>query len=124
VITKKKKKNIVSVRVIGSIYCNEFLMLFKTYMESFDLLILQGFHIKQEELIGQKSILILESIRLLFNKDSLTIIFFGCFSLSYMKNGENDLRLLLLLLLLLLFYVNKHFVLTYKYIDRWDWRFP
>jgi len=98
-------------------------MLFKTYMESFDLLILQGFHIKQEELIGQKSILILESIRLLFNKDSLTIIFLGCFSLSYMKNGENDLRLLLLLLLLL-FYVNKHFVLTCKYIDRWDWRFP
>jgi hypothetical protein len=39
-------------------------MLFKTYMASFDLLILQGFHIKQEELTGQKSIFILQGIKL------------------------------------------------------------
>jgi hypothetical protein len=39
-------------------------MLFKIYMASFDLFILQGLHIKQEELTGQKSILILQGIKL------------------------------------------------------------
>jgi len=63
-VKKTKKKNIVSARVIGSIYYKEFLMLFKTYMASFDLLILQGFYIKQEELTGQKSIFILQGIKL------------------------------------------------------------
>jgi len=63
-VKKQKKKNIVSARVIGSIYYKEFLMLFKIYMASFDLLILQGLHIKQEELTGQKSILILQGIKL------------------------------------------------------------
>jgi hypothetical protein len=38
-------------------------------------LFLQGLHIKQEELIGHKLILFfLQGIRLLFNKDSSTVI--------------------------------------------------
>jgi ABC-type uncharacterized transport system involved in gliding motility auxiliary subunit len=55
---------------------------------AFRLLILQGFHIKQEELIGQKLILILQGIKLLFSKDSSTIILLGHFSLSYVENGK------------------------------------
>jgi hypothetical protein len=56
----------------------------ETYAVAFGLLILQGFHIKQEELIGQKLILILQGIKLLFSKDSLTVISIGYFSLSYL----------------------------------------
>jgi hypothetical protein len=56
-------------------------MLFETLVVAFDLLILQEFYIKQEELIGKKSILILHDIKLLFSKDSLTIISLGYFSL-------------------------------------------
>jgi ABC-type uncharacterized transport system involved in gliding motility auxiliary subunit len=56
-------------------------MILKTYVVAFRLLILQGFHIKQEELIGQKLILILQGIKLLFSKDSSIIIFLGYFSL-------------------------------------------
>jgi hypothetical protein len=57
-------------------------------MVAFDLLILQEFHIKQKKLIGQKLIFILQGIRLLFSKDSSTIIYLGCFSLSYATGGE------------------------------------
>jgi len=63
-------------------------MLFRNYMAAFDLLILQEFHIKQKKLIGQKLIFILQGIRLLFSKDSSTIIYLGCFSLSYATGGE------------------------------------
>jgi len=42
---------------------------------AFGLLILQIFHIKQEELIGQKLILVLQGIKLLFSKNSSIIIF-------------------------------------------------
>jgi hypothetical protein len=56
-------------------------MLFETLVAAFDLLILQEFYIKQEELIGKKSIFILQDIKLLFSKDSLTIIFLGYYSL-------------------------------------------
>jgi ABC-type uncharacterized transport system involved in gliding motility auxiliary subunit len=56
-------------------------MILETYVVAFRLLILQGFHIKQEELIGQKLILILQGIKLLFSKDSSIIIFLGYFSL-------------------------------------------
>jgi hypothetical protein len=66
----------------------ESLMILKTYVVAFRLLILQGFHIKQEEWIGQKLILILQGIKLLFSKDSSIIIFLGYFSLSYMANGK------------------------------------
>jgi hypothetical protein len=58
-------------------------------MAPFDLFILQGFHIKQKELIGHKIILILQGIKVLFNKDSSTIIFLRYFSLSYAANSEN-----------------------------------
>jgi hypothetical protein len=57
-------------------------------MAAFDLLILQEFHIKQKKLIGQKLIFILQGIRLLFSKDSSTIIYLGCSSLSYATGGE------------------------------------
>jgi hypothetical protein len=63
-------------------------MILKTYVVAFRLLILQGFHIKQEEWIGQKLILILQGIKLLFSKDYSIIIFLGYFSLSYMANGK------------------------------------
>ena len=63
-------------------------MLFRNHMVAFDLLILQEFHIKQKKLIGQKLIFILQGIRLLFSKDSSTIIYLGCFSLSYATGGE------------------------------------
>jgi len=53
------------------------------------LLILQIFHIKQEELIGQKLILVLQGIKLLFSKNSSIIISLGYFSLSYVAKGEN-----------------------------------
>jgi len=43
-------------------------------MIAFCLLILQGLHIKQKKLISQKLILLLQSIKLLFSKDSSTII--------------------------------------------------
>ena len=66
----------------------ESLMILKTYVVAFRLLILQGFHIKQEELIGQKLILILQGIKLLFSKDSSIIIFLGYFSLWYVANGK------------------------------------
>jgi hypothetical protein len=57
-------------------------------MIAFGLLILQGLHIKQKKLISQKLILLLQSIKLLFSKDSSTIISLGYFSLSYVKNDE------------------------------------
>jgi len=63
-------------------------MLPGTYVATFDFLILWEFHIKQEELIGQKLILILQSIILLFSKDSSTIIYLVYFSLSNAKKGE------------------------------------
>ena len=50
-------------------------MILGTYVTTFGLLILQGFHIRREELIDQELILILQGITLLFNKDSSTIIF-------------------------------------------------
>jgi hypothetical protein len=56
---------------------------------AFGLLILQIFHIKQEELIGQKLILVLQGIKLLFNKNSSIIISLRYFSLSYVAKGEN-----------------------------------
>jgi len=71
------------------IHYKESLMLLGTYVAAFGFLILWEFHIKQEELIGQKLILILQSIILLFNKDSSTIIYLVYFSLSYAKKGEN-----------------------------------
>jgi len=70
------------------IHYKESLMILKTYVVAFRLLILQGFHIKQEELIGHKLILILQGIKLLFSKDSSTIILLGHFSLSYVENGK------------------------------------
>jgi hypothetical protein len=70
------------------IHDKEFLMLLKTYVAVFNLLILQVFYIKQEELLGHKLILILHGIRLLFSKDSLIIIFLGYFSLSYVAKCE------------------------------------
>jgi len=63
-------------------------------MAPFDLFILQGFHIKQKELIVQKLILILQGIGVLFSKDSSTIISLGYFSLSFATMDENNLRLL------------------------------
>jgi hypothetical protein len=48
-------------------------------MIAFGLLILQGLHIKQKKLISQKLILLLQSIKLLFSKDSSTIISLGIF---------------------------------------------
>jgi hypothetical protein len=56
---------------------------------AFGLLILQIFHIKQEKLIGQKLILVLQGIKLLFNKNSSIIISLRYFSLSYVAKGEN-----------------------------------
>jgi ABC-type uncharacterized transport system involved in gliding motility auxiliary subunit len=63
-------------------------MILETYMIAFGLLILRGLHIKQKKLISQKLILLLQSIKLLFSKDSSTIISLGYFSLSYVKNDE------------------------------------
>jgi hypothetical protein len=63
-------------------------MLLRTYVVAFDLLILQGFHIKYEELIGQKFILILQGIMFLFSKNSSTIIYLRYFSLLYTTKGE------------------------------------
>jgi hypothetical protein len=54
---------------------------------AFGLLILQIFYIKQEELIGQKLILVLQGIKLLFNKNSSIIISLRYFSLSYVAKG-------------------------------------
>jgi hypothetical protein len=63
-------------------------MLLGTYVASFGFFILQEFHLKKEELIGQKLILILQSITLLFSKNSSTIIYLVYFSLTYAKKGE------------------------------------
>jgi len=63
-------------------------MLFENYMTTYNLLILQEFHIKEKKLIGQKLIFILQGIGLLFNKDYSTIIYLGYFSLSYATGGE------------------------------------
>jgi len=46
-----------------SIYYKESLMLLRTYVAAFVLLVLQGFYIKQKELIGHKLILILQGIK-------------------------------------------------------------
>jgi hypothetical protein len=48
----------------------------------------------------QKLIFILQGIRLLLNKVSSTIISLGYFSLSYVENGEKNIRLLFYLFLL------------------------
>ena len=45
-VRKRKKKNIVFLRGMDSIHYKEPLMLLGTHMAPFDLLILQGFHIK------------------------------------------------------------------------------
>ena len=50
-----KQKYIVSLRVMDSIHYKESLMLLRTYVAAFDLLILQVFHIKQEELFISKT---------------------------------------------------------------------
>jgi len=63
-------------------------MLLKTYVTTFNLLILQVFYIKSEELLGHKLILILQGIILLFSKDSSIIIIFGYFSLSFVAKCE------------------------------------
>jgi hypothetical protein len=63
-------------------------MLLGTYVASFGFFILREFHLKKEELIGQKLILILQSITLLFSKNSSTIIYLVYFSLTYAKKGE------------------------------------
>jgi hypothetical protein len=55
----QKLKILVSFRVMDSIHYKESLMLLGTYVADFGLLILQGFYIKQEELIGQKLFFIL-----------------------------------------------------------------
>jgi hypothetical protein len=73
---------------MDSIHYKEFLMLLGTYVALFGLLILQGSHIKQEKLIGQKLILILQGIILLSSRDSSTIIYLGYFSLSYATKDE------------------------------------
>ena len=70
------------------IYNKESLTLLGTYVAAFGFLILREFHIKKKELIGQKLILIFQSIILLFSKDSSTIIYLVYFSLSYAKKGE------------------------------------
>jgi hypothetical protein len=44
---------------MDSIHFKESLILLGTYAAVFDLLILQGFHNKQEELVGQKLLLFL-----------------------------------------------------------------
>jgi hypothetical protein len=49
---------------------------------------LQRFHIKQQELICYELILNVQGIRLLFNKDSSTIISIWCFSLSFAEKCE------------------------------------
>jgi hypothetical protein len=71
-------------------------------MAPFDLFILQGFHIKQKELIVQKLILILQGIGVLFSKNSSTIISLRYFSLSFATMDENNLRLLFYLFLFIL----------------------
>jgi hypothetical protein len=67
-------------------------MLFETLVVAFDLLILQELYIKQEELIGKKSILILQDIKLLFSNDFLTIISLGYFSRMW-QMVKNNIRL-------------------------------
>jgi len=47
---QEKKKNIISLRVMDFIHYKESLMLLRTYMASFGILVLQEFHIKQKEL--------------------------------------------------------------------------
>jgi hypothetical protein len=47
---------------MDSIHYKKFLKLLETYVAAFGLLILQGFHVKQEELIGQKLILTLQCV--------------------------------------------------------------
>jgi len=47
---------------MDSIHYKKFLKLLETYAATFGLLILQGFHVKQEELIGQKLILTLQGV--------------------------------------------------------------
>lgn len=84
----ENREDVVFVRVMDSINYKEYLMLLGTYVATFVLLILQGFHIKQDELIGHKLISILQGIRLLFNKYSSTIISCRYFSLSYASKSE------------------------------------
>jgi hypothetical protein len=83
-----KKEKYYFPNSYDSIYYKESLMLLANCVVAFDLLILQGFHIKQEELICQKLILILQGIKLLFSKDSSTIIFLWYSSLSYVEKSE------------------------------------
>jgi hypothetical protein len=85
----KNEKDIVSLRVMDFIHYKESLMILGTYVTTFGLLILQGFHIKQKKLICQKLILILQGIIILFSKDPLIIIYLEYFSLLYVVKGEN-----------------------------------
>jgi hypothetical protein len=55
----RNEKYIVSLRVMDSIHYKKSLMLLETYVTTFSLFILQGFHIKQEELTSQELFLIL-----------------------------------------------------------------
>jgi hypothetical protein len=87
-LTYLRHQDIISVRVIDFIHYKKYLILLRTYVVAFDLLILQGFHIKYEELIGQKFIFILQGIMFLFSKNSSTIIYLRYFSLSYTTKGE------------------------------------
>jgi len=73
---------------MDSIHYKKSLMVLRTYVTNFDLFILQGFHIKQKELIYQKLILNLQGIRLLFSKDSSIIISLEYFLLLFAAKGE------------------------------------
>jgi len=55
----QNEKYIIFLRVMDSIHYKKSLMLLGIYVTTFSLFILQGFHIKQEELTGQELFLIL-----------------------------------------------------------------
>jgi hypothetical protein len=66
---------------------------------------LQGFHIKQQELICYKLILNVQGIRLLFNKDSSTIISNWCFSLSFAEKCEKESWTIVLFIIIILNFI-------------------
>jgi Na+/H+ antiporter NhaD/arsenite permease-like protein len=94
-----KKEKYYFPNSYDSIYYKESLMLLANCMIAFGLLILQGFHIKQEELICQKLILILQGsfclVRILQQSFLL-----GIFHYHIWKRVKNNLRLLFYLFLL------------------------
>ena len=63
-------------------------MLLRTYMASFGILVLEGIHIKQEELNGWKLILILQGIMFLFSESFNNYFSWVYFSLSIATNDE------------------------------------